>query len=148
MKGGTDFAPSTDTNNDGQFEESEWVALSGDLLVQFQEQFGSFDCSDNLSCTKLTGPENAEEEYQLISLQCGQLEIRRRFRLIDNGIHAINLGNNNGYALQEIHVASESDWKVTLPADVIGSCNDDITKVTAPLFETDSCDENKKSPNI
>ncbi len=140
MQGGVDFAPSTDTNNDGQFEESEWVTLSGDLLIQFQEQFGLFDCSDNLSCTKLTGPGNAEEEYQLISLQCGQLEIRRRFRLIDNGIHAGNFGNNNGYAFQEIHVASESDWKVTLPADVIGSCNDDITKVTAPLFESNGCD--------
>ena len=68
MKGGADFAPSTDTNNNGQFEESEWVALTGDLLVTFQEQFGLFDCSDNLSCTRVTGPENAEEELSLIHI--------------------------------------------------------------------------------
>ncbi len=141
MHGGTDFAPSTDVDNDGEFEESEWVALTGDLLVSFQEQFGLFDCSDNLSCTKVTGPENAEEEYQLISLQCGQFEIRRRFRLKDSGFHAVSGGINiNSWAHQEIHVASEGDWKVTLPADVIGTCNDDITKVTAPIFRSSGCD--------
>jgi len=129
MKGGADFAPSTDTDNDGQFEESEWVALTGDLLVKFREQFGLFDCSNNLSCASVISTENAEEEYQLISLQCGQFEIRRRFRLRNSDTNATNTININSWALQEIHVASESEWKVTLPADVIGSCNDDITKV-------------------
>ena len=143
MHGGADFAPTTDANENGQFEESEWVALSGDLLVSFQEQFGLFDCSDNLSCTKVTGPENAEEEYQLISLQCGQFEIRRRFRLKDSGFHSVSDSNSiniNSWAQQEINVASESDWKVTLPADVIGTCNDDITKVTTPIFRSSGCD--------
>ncbi len=146
MHGGTDFAPSTDVDQDGEFEESEWTPLSGELLTNFQEQFGTFDCSDNLSCTKLTGPENSEEEYQLISLQCGQFEIRRRFRLKESGFHAVSGStggsavNINSWAHQEIHVASESDWTVTLPADVIGTCNDDITKVTDPIFRSSSCD--------
>ncbi len=133
------IAPSTDKNGDGRFEDSEWIELTGHLLLQFQNQFGQFDCSDNLSCTKLGTPENSMEEYQLISTNCGQMEIRRRFRLRNDANHQGGV-TANSWSHQTVKVGASGNWKVTLPADVVGQCKDDISRVVPPIVEASACD--------
>jgi len=132
------YGSSTDTDGDGNFEDSEWVNLVGPLLSTFRLQFGIFECTDNLTC--LQANTNVEEQYQLIPKNCGQVEMRRRFRVVDDGIHNSLSQLNASWVHQTIQVGSNGRWKVTLPADVIGMCNDDITAVIAPIIQNSGCD--------
>jgi len=132
------YGSTTDTDGDGNFEDSEWIHLEGPLLSTFRLQFGIFECTDNLTC--LQANTNVEEQYQLINKNCGQVEMRRRFRVVDDGIHNSLSQLNASWAHQTIHVGSNGNWKVTLPADVIGMCHDDITAITPPIIQNSGCD--------
>ena len=112
------YGTSTDVDEDGEMEESEWVDLTGDLEVYYNETFGNPTCSDNLTCQEIT----IEQQYQLVSSSCGRIEIARRYRASDwNGEGLVS-----AWATQFINVVYEADWAVNLPTDWIGTCGEEI----------------------
>lgn len=105
---------STDTNDNGAFDYSEWVKLEGALQDFYNSNYGDplTNCTDNLACNGLT----MEQEYQFIASQCGQLQIKRRFRAVDGQ------GNPSNWGQQTLTVNYRPDWSVTFPIDWVGYC--------------------------
>ena len=105
---------STDTNGNGLFDYSEWVKLEGALQDFYNSNYGDplTNCNDNLACNDLT----VEQEYQLIESQCGQLQVKRRFRAVDWQ------GNPSNWGQQSLTVNYRPDWSITFPIDWIGDC--------------------------
>ena len=101
--------------------DNEYVALEGDLLDFYNENFGNPAtlevCEDNLNganCGILT----IEQEYQLIQLPCGEANIKRRYRGVDWS------GNTSNWNTQNITITAKQNWKITFPADWEGECGD------------------------
>ena len=109
---------STDTNDNGLFDYSEWVKLEGALLDYYNSNYGDplTNCNDNLACHELT----MEQEYQLIASQCGQLQIKRRFRAVDWQ------GNTSNWGQQSLTVNYRPDWSITFPIDWMGDCGNTV----------------------
>lgn len=125
------FGPTTDTNEDGFFTESEWTDLTGDMLEEYNTQFGNPSCEDNLACVPFT----SEQQYQLIYEQCGVIKGRRRYRIIDwNG-----QGIASSWKYQEINITYKPGWSFTLPTDFFGECGDDVPEANI-VVENGACD--------
>ena len=109
----TSLAESTDADGDGIMEDSEWQ----DLGTEWDALFGNplEACSDNVGdCQQLV----IEQQYQLIAEHCGTARAKRRYRAIDwNGE-----GNRSNWVEQNITIIYESEWKVTVPADIEVVC--------------------------
>jgi len=112
---------STDADENLMMADSEYVALTGDLLDLYNENFGNPAtlevCEDNLNginCGTLT----IEQEYQLIQWPCGEAKIKRRYRGVDWS------GNTSNWNSQDITITAKQNWKVTFPADWEGECGD------------------------
>ena len=71
----------------------EFVELTGDLLDLYNARFGNpfSQCSDNLSCAPLT--EN--QYYRLTELNCGELDIDRRWTVTDWSGRESNAGTQS-----------------------------------------------------
>lgn len=110
------FGVSTDANDNNSFDDNEWQTLTGDLLNDYNQAFGNPNCSDNLAC----GAPSIEQEYQLVMAQCGQTEIKRRFRATDGGT------NQSSWGEQLITLTFEQDFSVSFPADWEGNCGDNF----------------------
>ncbi len=121
----------TDTDADQQFDNTEWVALTGDLADLYNGKYGvPFSvCVDNLSCLDLT----IEQQYQLIDLECGVYKAKRRYRARDQK------GNVSQWAEQFISIEYRPDWSVTLPVDWTGTCGDGVPAADI-ILENGSCD--------
>ena len=127
------FGNSTDTNNNNQLDNREYVDLTDTLLAFYNEAFGHPICQDNQQmgsdCAELT----IEQQYALLEGTCGQLTIKRRARAIDQS------GNKSFWAIQSINIESKADWQIALPADWEGTCGE-----TAPipdlLIKAGNCD--------
>ncbi len=111
----------TDTNEDFEMEEAEYVTLTGDLLAFYNAEFGDPAtlkiCEDNLKgaeCGELT----FEQEYQLIEWPCREVKAQRRYRAVDWS------GNTSAWIVQKITIVAKQDWKITFPADWEGECGD------------------------
>ena len=109
---------STDTNGNGLFDFSEWVKLEGALLDFYNSNYGNplTNCNDNLACNDLT----VEQEYQLIASQCGELQVKRRFRAVDSQ------GNPSNWGQQTLTVIYRPDWSITFPIDWVGFCGNTV----------------------
>ncbi len=125
------FGPTTDTNENGFFNESEWVELTGDLFDEYNSQFGNPMCEDNLACV----PFSSEQQYQVIYDQCGVVRGRRRYRIIDwNG-----QGIASEWKYQEINITYNPGWSFTLPVDFFGECGDEVPAADITI-ENGACD--------
>jgi len=125
------FGITTDTNGDYSFSESEWVDLTGDLLEEYNNQFGNPNCEDNLACVPFT----SEQQYQIIYAQCGVIEGRRRYRIIDwNG-----QGIASEWKYQNINISYTPGWSFTLPVDFFGECGDEVPDADITI-ENGACD--------
>ncbi len=113
-----ELGQSTDTNNNGSFDYNEWVPLTGSLIAYYNQEFGDplTTCSDNLDCNNLT----LEQEYQMIDLNCGQLQVKRRFRAIDWK------DNPSSWGEQTITINYRADWAIRFPVDWVGTCGSSI----------------------
>ena len=122
---------STDTDSDQQFDNTEWIDLTGDLAATYNEKYGvPFSvCVDNLSCIDLT----IEQQYQLIDLECGVYKAKRRYRARDQK------GNVSNWAEQFINIEYRQNWKVTFPVDWAGTCGDGVPAADL-IIENGSCD--------
>jgi hypothetical protein len=122
----------TDTDNDKQFDNTEWLKLEGDLADFYNQKYGNPDqvCVDNLTCKDYT----LEQQYQLINLDCGVYKVKRRYRARDWG------GNVSAWAEQQINVQYRPDWEITLPVDWIGSCGDAVPEAEL-LIDNGACDQ-------
>ncbi len=105
---------STDTNDNGFFDFSEWIKLEGALLDFYNSNYGDplTNCTDNLACNDLA----VEQEYQLIASQCGELQVKRRFRAVDWQ------GNTSNWGQQTLSITYRPDWSITFPIDWVGYC--------------------------
>ncbi|MFK7979642.1 MAG: T9SS type A sorting domain-containing protein, partial [Saprospiraceae bacterium] len=125
------FGPSTDTNEDYAFNDEEWVTLTDDLLIEYNNQFGNPNCEDNLACVSFT----SEQQYQLIYAQCGVVEGRRRYRITDwNG-----QGLSSEWKYQNIYINYTPSWSFTLPVDFFGECGDEVPDADITI-ENGACD--------
>jgi len=125
------FGPTTDTNEDGFFNEAEWVDLTGDLLQVYNNQFGDPQCEDNIACV----PFSSQQQYQLIYEQCGVVRGRRRFRVVDwNG-----QGLVSEWKMQEINITYNPGWSFTLPVDFFGECGASVPDANI-IVENGACD--------
>ena len=123
----------TDTDGDGQMEDSEWLPLTGTLLDTYNERFGNPVCSDNLSCGDLT----IQQEYQLIEGDCGALRARRR--VIASDWQPMSSTPEE----QLIIVEYVPEWTLTFPADVDLTCADNAIPAAATaedIITNGSCD--------
>lgn len=111
-----DFGPTTDVNNNKDFDDSEYIALTGSLATTYNATFGNPDCSDNLTC----GSASIEQEYQLVATGCGETKIKRRYRATDNA------SNQSAWKEQLITLTANKDFSVTFPSDWTGNCGDDF----------------------
>ena len=112
---------STDVDENSIMADNEYVALEGDLLAFYNEQFGNPAtlgiCEDNLAganCGGLT----IEQQFQLIPLPCGEANGKRRYRAVDW------TGNVSNWIVQNITITAKQDWTITFPADWEGQCGD------------------------
>jgi len=125
------FGPSTDTNEDGFFNEAEWVDLTDDLLNEYNNQFGNPVCEDNLACVPFT----IQQQYQIIYAQCGVVQGRRRYRVTDwNG-----QGNASEWKVQNIDISYTPGWSFTLPVDFFGECGDETPDADI-IISNGACD--------
>lgn len=110
-----DFGLSTDSNNNGEFDDNEWEKLIGPLANIYNQEFGQPTCTDNLiACFNPL----ILQQYQLTPGQCGGAIIKRRFRALDES------GNLSDWQEQTISLVVESDFSVTFPPDWVGICGD------------------------
>ena len=128
-----DLGPATDLNDDEAFNTEEWIPLVGDLETFYNMNFGNpaLTCEDNLVCNDLM----MEQEYQLIRKDCGEVNIKRRYRVIDYG------KNQSMWEEQLINLAYRANWTIKFPADVQGDCN---AKFSAPMespLQNGNCDQ-------
>jgi len=131
-----DFGKTTDTDEDGEMEESEYIDLTGELLTIINTEFGDPAtlkiCSDNLdgnSCGVL----DYEQQYQLLAWPCGEYRIRRRYRAKDW------TGNVSNWNTQLITITAKQNWKITFPSDWEGTCGD-MAPAEDILIENGACD--------
>ena len=112
---------STDADEDGEMEDDEWVDMTADQAEYYNDLFGLPYCEDNLKGAEC-GALGYEQQYQLIIWPCGEIKAKRRYRAIDwNGE-----GNKSNWAEQKIDIVYVPNWKVTFPADVEGTCGDEL----------------------
>jgi len=111
-----------------------YVALTGDLLDEYNERFGDpfAQCSDNLDCGTLT----ISQEYSLVELNCGELDINRRWTVTDWSGRVSNTGT------QSIDVNYVANWSLTFPADVDLTCNDGfpLASTAEDIISNGTCD--------
>jgi len=115
-----ELGASTDTDEDLAMEDSEWVALTGDLLDFYNGEFGDVDatvCEDNLAGSTC-GALEFEQQYQLVKWPCGEAKASRRYRAKDWS------GNYSSWVTQTITITTTQNWKITFPGDWEGSCGD------------------------
>lgn len=135
-----DLPPMTfncDEFHNGEFgvdTKGEFVALTGDLLTQYNTRFGNPNCTDNLSCGIL----EVKQEYRLTEKACGQLTIERRYSATD--WDKSSAGSNT--ATQLITVNYVPKWKLTFPADVDVTCQGTFpdAATAAQIVSNGSCD--------
>ena len=121
----------TDTNENGEMEDSEWVDLTDEQANKFNDKYGNPNCSDNVTCYEVV----IQQQYQLIEKACGIATIKRRYRAIDwNGE-----GMTSGWAEQVINIESKADWSITLPADWKGECGEDVP-TSELIIKKGACD--------
>jgi hypothetical protein len=125
------LGPTTDTNGDLHFSDAEWRPLTGDLLDEYNNSFGDPKCEDNLACVDFS----QEQEYQVIYSKCGEIEARRRYRIIDwNGA-----GLASNWQEQKITISYKSAWSFTVPVDFFGGCGDSIPAAGIKI-SNEACD--------
>lgn len=125
------FGPTSDADEDGQFSDDEWIDLNGNLLDEYNNEFGNPQCEDNLACV----PFSSEQQYQMIYEQCGVVKGRRRYRIIDwNG-----QGIASEWKMQEINIAYTPGWSFTLPVDFFGECGATVPDANI-VIENGACD--------
>ena len=116
-----ELGASTDVNEDFEMSNSEYVALTGDLLAVYNAEFGDPAalkvCEDNLN-SAVCGSLEFEQQYQLIAWPCGQINAKRRYRVRDWS------GNYSSWVEQRITIDYRQNWSITFPADWEGSCGD------------------------
>ena len=127
-----ELGASTDTDGDRAFDEDEWLVLPEELQAVYDENFGTFNCYDNLNVENC-GTLDHVEEYQLIEWPCGAIEISRRHKSIDWS------ENESEYAHQMIKINYRAGWTFTVPSDWEGQCGD---QAIAPelIIENGACD--------
>ena len=112
----------------------EFVELTGDLLDLYNARFGNpfSQCSDNLSCAPLT--EN--QYYRLTELNCGELDIDRRWTVTDWSGRESNAGT------QSIDVNYVANWSLTFPSDVDLTCGDGfpLAATAEQIISNGTCD--------
>ncbi len=111
-----EFGATTDANDSKDFDDTEYVALTGALKTTYNDAFGNPDCSDNLTC----GTASIEQEYQLVPASCGETKIKRRYRATDNA------NNQSAWKEQLITLTVNKDFSVTFPSDWTGNCGDNF----------------------
>ncbi|MEM1120859.1 MAG: hypothetical protein AAGJ18_10455, partial [Bacteroidota bacterium] len=123
----------TDLNSNNAFDEDEWLPLVGDLAMFYNQRFGdpATVCADNLDCNALM----MEQEYQLHRQSCGEMTIRRRYRVIDYG------KNQSVWEVQNINVVYRPNWTLTFPADQEGRCDSKLSIPTTSPIENGNCDQ-------
>lgn len=125
------FGPTTDLDDDYLFDEDEWTDLEGDLFDEYNNQFGSPECEDNLACV----PFSSQQQYQVVYSQCGEIKAKRRYRIIDwNG-----QGNVSDWKYQNITISYKPGWSITLPIDFYGECGDEVPDADF-ILNNGSCD--------
>lgn len=112
-----DFGTTTDANTNKAFDESEWVALTGSVATTYNEAFGNPNCSSNSACG---GSANIQQEYQLVVANCGETQIKRRYRATDGG------STQSAWKEQLITLTVSQDFSVTFPEDWAGNCGDNF----------------------
>ena len=125
------FGPSTDTNENGKMDDSEWMDMTPQQVDFYNTKYGNPECSDNLQCDELT----IRQQYQLIPWPCGMLDIIRRYRAIDWQ----GEGNISNWAEQNIKIEYKANWSVTFPTDWVGICGGDIPTSSVEIVNGD-CD--------
>jgi len=112
-----DFGTTTDANENKAFDNTEWVALTGDLATVYNEAFGNPSCNSNSACG---GSVTIIQEYQLVAANCGETEIKRRYRA--------TTGDNSQSAWNEqsITLTVDQNFSVTFPEDWSGNCGDNF----------------------
>lgn len=124
-----DFGVTTDTNNDGKFDETEWRSMSNNQMLVYNLTFGTPACVENITCQFFT----IEQQYQRLESICGMAQIQRRYRGIDQQ------GNIGEWTNQKITVNYQVDWTVTFSPDWEGSCND-IIPIPFIKVQNGACD--------
>lgn len=127
-----DLGTSTDTNENGQFDDDEYIPLTGAMLEEFNSKYGNpIDiCDDNIKCHPMT----IEQEYQLSEWPCGQTRIIRRYRAIDWG------PNNSPWETQIIALQYRPNWEISLPNDWNGDCGEDFPDANIDI-KFGACDQ-------
>ncbi len=120
----------------GASTNGEFVELTGDLLALYNSKFGdpfaNDNCSDNLAC----GPLTKKQYYRLAELNCGELDIDRRWTVTDWSERESNAGT------QHIDVNYVASWTLTFPTDVDLDCGDGFPVAATPeqIITNGSCD--------
>ena len=116
----------TDTDGDGEMEDSEWVVLDTDdadldaLRQLLNTEFGTPICVDNLDAC---GAIDITQSYQLIEENCGVIRIKRKWSATDWGSQGgINTSQEQE---QSITIRYRQDWTLTFPADEVLTCGED-----------------------
>jgi len=127
-----DLGASTDTNENGQFDEEEYIPLTGSMMESFNAEYGNpLDiCDDNIKCHPMT----IEQEYQLAEWPCGQTQIIRRYRAIDWG------PNRSPWETQTIALQYRPDWEISLPNDWNGECGEEFPEPNIDI-KFGACDQ-------
>jgi len=127
-----DLGGSTDTNGNGLFDDAEYLPLTGAMLISFNATYGDplAICEDNISCNPLI----IEQEYQLLEWPCGQTQIQRRYRAVDQ------TPNKSPWRTQLIALQYRPNWTITLPADWSGNCGEDFPAAAIDI-QSGSCDQ-------
>ncbi len=121
----------TDTDGDRNYDNNEWLPLEGDLVDVYNNKYGKplEACVDNLTCEQLS----LEQQYQLIDMECGVYQAKRRYRVKDW------TGNVSNWSEQNISIEYRPNWKITLPVDWEGTCGDGVPEAEL-LIENGYCD--------
>lgn len=128
-----DLGSVTDINGNDGFDVGEWTPLLGDLEKYYNLEFGdpTLICEDNLRCNEMM----MEQEYQLVKQDCGEVIIKRRYRVIDYG------KNQSAWEEQTINLIYRASWKITFPIDVQGDCNARFSPPTESPIQNGNCDQ-------
>ncbi len=128
-----DLGPQTDANENNAFDENEWIPLMGDLEIFYNEKFGdpALVCEDNLDCNNLM----MEQEYQLLRQSCGEITIKRRYRVIDYG------KNHSAWEEQIIKLEYRANWKINFPVDQAGDCDSKFDIPAESPIQNGNCDQ-------
>ena len=129
----SELGSSSDINGNGQFDNNEWQPLLGTLEEFYNQSFGNPDtvCIDNLTCNNPM----LEQEYQLITQSCGEVNIKRRYRVIDYG------KNNSNWVEQTINLEYRPNWKIIFPEDQAGDCEARLEAPTESPILNGNCDQ-------